>query len=146
MPVQTRRVYDPAESSEGHRYLIDRLWPRGLTTGALGSAVWAKELAPSPELREWYGHDTARYSAFRTRYRQELTAHQGLVDRLVEEARRGTVTLLFAARDVEHSNASVLREMIEERVREAAPPPRRRTRRPDRGDPRHRRVPGGSAP
>jgi uncharacterized protein YeaO (DUF488 family) len=116
MGVQIKRVYDPPLRSDGRRYLIDRLWPRGLSKAALHLTDWLKDLAPSPELRNWFGHDPGRYPDFRQRYRAELDRRTALVQRLVTEARSGTVTLLFAAHDAEHSNASVLLELMRERL------------------------------
>jgi len=118
MSVQTKRVYEPLSAADGRRYLIDRLWPRGLRKESLHLAEWLKDLAPSPGLRTWFGHDPAKYPIFRRRYRAELTAHPDLIDRLAREARSVPVTLLFAAQDAEHCNASVLREFLEERLRE----------------------------
>jgi len=117
MSVQTKRVYEPPASTDGRRYLIDRLWPRGLTREDLRLTEWLKDLAPSPELRTWFGHDPPKYPVFRQRYRTELENHPDLLDRLVREARSGTVTLLFAALDTEHCNASVLRELLGEQLR-----------------------------
>jgi len=115
MTVRTKRVYDPPTEADGRRYLVDRLWPRGLSKEAVPLTGWLKELAPSPELRTWFGHDPARYAVFRNRYRAELLRNTALLDRLVREARQGTVTLVFAARDAEHCNATVLQELLEGR-------------------------------
>jgi uncharacterized protein YeaO (DUF488 family)/nitrite reductase/ring-hydroxylating ferredoxin subunit len=117
MSVQTKRAYEPPAPADGRRYLIDRLWPRGIRKRDLLFDEWFKDLAPSPELRTWFGHDPSKYPAFRRRYRAEIAKHPDLLDRLVREARSGTVTLLFAAHDVEHCNASVLRELLDERLR-----------------------------
>ncbi len=129
MTIRTRRVYEPIDPADGRRYLIDRLWPRGLRQESLLLDGWLKELAPSDELRTWFGHDPSRYPVFRERYRRELAAHPDLLHRLRQEAAEGTVTLLFAARDTEHCNASVLRELLEERSNlRPAPPKGSRTR------------------
>ena len=117
MVVRTRRVYEPPSAEDGRRYLIDRLWPRGVAKETARVTEWLKDLAPSPELRTWYGHDPARYPTFRRRYRSELRAQSPLIDRLAEEARSGTITLLFAARDPERGNATVLAGVLEERIR-----------------------------
>lgn len=117
MSIQTKRVYEPPAPADGRRYLIDRLWPRGLKKESLRLTEWLKDLAPSPGLRTWFGHDPKKYLVFRRRYRTELGKHSDLLDRLVREARSGVVTLLFAAHDAEHCNASVLRESLEERLR-----------------------------
>jgi uncharacterized protein YeaO (DUF488 family) len=117
MGVRTKRVYDPAEAADGRRYLVDRLWPRGLSKAEARLDGWLKELSPSPELRTWYGHEPNKFPEFRARYLRELRAHARLVDRLVAESRRGTVTLLFAARDAAHCNATVLNDAIRRRLR-----------------------------
>lgn len=114
LTLQLRRVYDPPQATDGHRYLVDRLWPRGLSAGALRLTAWRKELAPSTELRRSYCHDPALFPEFRRRYRNELLAQRAALAALVDEARQETVTLLFAAKDVERSNAAVLGEMLEE--------------------------------
>lgn len=112
MTVQIKRVYEPPSSSDGRRYLVDRLWPRGVKKADLSLSEWLKDLAPSPELRTWFGHDPLKYPVFRQRYRAELAQQPELLDRLARESRSGTVTLLFAAHDSEHCNASVLRELL----------------------------------
>jgi uncharacterized protein YeaO (DUF488 family) len=118
MSVQTKRVYEPPSATDGRRYLIDRLWPRGLRKESLLLTEWLKDLAPSPGLRTWFGHDPEKYPIFRRRYRAELEAHPDLIDRLVREARSESITLLFAAHDAEHCSAAVLQELLEERLRE----------------------------
>jgi uncharacterized protein YeaO (DUF488 family) len=115
MVLRTKRVYDPASPSDGRRYLVDRLWPRGRTKESLEIVEWTKEIAPSLELCRWYGHRPDRFPEFRKRYREELEGHPELVERLVRESNAGPVTLVFAARDAEHSNAAVLRELLDER-------------------------------
>jgi uncharacterized protein YeaO (DUF488 family) len=117
MVVLAKRVYASASPADGRRYLVDRLWPRGVSRESLELAGWLKEIAPTAELRTWFAHDPKRYPEFRERYRAELRFHGDLVRPLVEEARAGTVTLLFAATDPDHCNATVLREWIEERLR-----------------------------
>ncbi len=129
--VRTKRAYVPAEPSDGHRYLVDRLWPRGRTTAELALTGWLRDLAPSTELRRWYQHDPARFSEFRRRYRVELGHHESALARLAAEAREGPVTLVFAAKDPVRCNAGVLREMVEERVTAARA----------RGRPSKRRAP-----
>jgi uncharacterized protein YeaO (DUF488 family) len=108
--VRVRRVYDPPEPGDGRRILVDRLWPRGLSKSAAAVDEWAKAVAPSDELRRWYGHEQAKFAAFRARYGAELR----MADRaealahLRDLARSGPITLLTATRDVEHSQAAVL--------------------------------------
>jgi uncharacterized protein YeaO (DUF488 family) len=111
--IRIKRIYEPPAAADGRRVLVDRLWPRGMAKDEAKVDEWLKEVAPSAELRTWFGHDPARWTEFRTRYREELE-HQGeLLDRLRAEARKGTVTLLFAAKDEEHNNAVVLKELLE---------------------------------
>ena len=112
--IAIKRVYDEPDKSDGMRVLVDRLWPRGLSKERAHVDLWLKEIAPSNELRTWFGHEPAKFDEFRQRYEAELTsgpAHDALT-RLRELVRRQPVTLVFAARDVEHSNAAVLRELL----------------------------------
>ncbi len=110
--IRIKRIYDPPAPDDGRRILIDRLWPRGLTKEAARLDDWLKEVAPSDELRHWFGHDPARWEEFRERYRAELSGQGELLDRLRAAGEAGTVTLLFAAADTEHNNAVVLQEML----------------------------------
>lgn len=109
--VALRRAYEPARPEDGRRVLVERLWPRGVTKAAL-AAEWRKDLAPSPELRRWYGHDLARWDAFRHRYAAELAAMPEAVGSLRDAARVGLVTLVFATRDPARSSAAVLRDVL----------------------------------
>ena len=111
--LRIKRIYDSPAAEDGNRVLVDRLWPRGLTKEGARVDEWLKEIAPSDELRKWFDHDPARWEEFRTRYREELKTQVGLLDKLRGEARKGTVTLLFAAKDAEHNNAVVLKEMLD---------------------------------
>ncbi len=112
--VRLRRVYDDPSPADGARVLVDRVWPRGLTKAATQLDEWMKGIAPSTELRRWYGHRPERFPEFRRRYLAELRAAEpaGTVDRLRELARTRQVTLLTATRDVEHSHAAVLSELL----------------------------------
>lgn len=112
--IGIKRAYENASPRDGKRILVDRLWPRGVPKAAARLDAWRKELAPSEELRRWYGHDPERFPRFRTRYRAELLRHREALAELVLESERGTVTLVFAARDGDRSNAAVLRELVEE--------------------------------
>jgi uncharacterized protein YeaO (DUF488 family) len=112
MPVRVKRAYAPPSRSDGKRYLIDRVWPRGRTREDLRLAGWLKDLAPSDELRRWFGHDPDKFAEFRARYRRELEGHGTELARLRAEARTETVTLVFGARDEKFSNASVLQELL----------------------------------
>lgn len=115
--ISLRRVYDPPVQGEGQRFLVDRLWPRGIAKGQVGRHRWMPEVAPSPELRAWFGHDPARWKTFRRRYLEELKAHPEVVAPLVRAARKHSIVLLFAATDRVHSNAVVLREYVRRRTR-----------------------------
>ncbi|MCZ7595855.1 MAG: DUF488 domain-containing protein [Hyphomicrobium sp.] len=110
--VQVKRVYEPAARSDGFRVLVDRLWPRGLTKDRAALDLWLKEIAPSTELRRWFGHDPKRWRQFQARYRAELLEHGAELALLRSRARKGPVTLLFGARDVEHNEAVVLKKML----------------------------------
>lgn len=115
--IRIQRVYDSAPAA-GRRILVDRLWPRGIKKDALALDAWMRELAPSDELRTWFGHDPARWKEFRQRYRAELSRpeQQARLQELEEMALQGPVTLLYSARDQEHNQAVVLREVLEERL------------------------------
>lgn len=114
LDVRVKRVYEPAESGDGYRVLIDRVWPRGVSREEAALDEWARDLAPSAELRRWFGHDPERFGEFRRRYRAELRRQADAVEALRSRARREPVTILFGARDVEHNNAVVLAEVLRE--------------------------------
>ena len=114
--IQTRRVYDPAAPDEGARLLVDRLWPRGVTKEKLLLAGWLKEAAPSDALRRWFDHDPARWEEFQRRYDAELAANPQAWQPILQAARDGRVTLLFAAKDAEHSNALALKAFLERKL------------------------------
>ena len=113
--VRVRRVYDEPSAADGARVLVDRVWPRGLRKDALRLDDWAKDAAPSTELRTWYGHDPARFGEFRQRYLNELTgsAQRAALGRLRALAARGPLTLLTATRDLDHSQAAVLARLLQ---------------------------------
>ncbi|MEU5523013.1 DUF488 domain-containing protein [Streptomyces sp. NPDC093250] len=114
MSVRVRRVYEEPEPDDGVRVLVDRLWPRGLAKDAAQVDEWPKALTPSTELRRWYHGDEGSYEEFRKRYEAELAAPEAaeLLGRLRELAGKGTVTLLTASKDIEHSHAAVLARLI----------------------------------
>jgi uncharacterized protein YeaO (DUF488 family) len=122
LQVHARRVYDAPSPADGTRVLVDRVWPRGLTRTAARIDEWARAVAPSTELRRWYGHDPGRFEEFRRRYRTELTEpeRQAAVDHLRELARSGPLTLLTATKDLEHSQAAVLVEHLRKAVERRA--------------------------
>lgn len=115
MAVRMKRAYDRPERSDGYRVLIDRIWPRGVTKAEARLDEWARELAPSSELRRWFGHDPAKFDEFRRRYRKELAAHDEKLRELRRRARNGTLTLVYSARDTEHNDAVVLVELLRRR-------------------------------
>jgi uncharacterized protein YeaO (DUF488 family) len=112
MPIKTKRIYEPPAPDDGYRILIDGIWPRGISRQRGAIDDWARELAPSAELRRWYGHRPERFEEFARRYRAELDAQRELLSKLRRRSRSGVVTLVFAARDTEHSNAAVLSEAL----------------------------------
>ena len=116
--VRVKRVYEQPEPDDGYRVLVDHVWPRGVSRERARIDRWARELAPSNDLRKWFAHDPQRFPQFQLRYRQELADRRHLIDSLLDVAREGTVTLVYAARDRQHNNAVVLQATI----REAAEP------------------------
>ncbi len=111
-PVRVKRVYEPPDPRDGTRVLIDRLWPRGISSDEAAADLWLKDAAPSDALRRWFGHDPVRWASFRRKYRAELAERAEILRLLDELRRRGPVTLLFGARDTEHNNAVVLSEVL----------------------------------
>ncbi|MCE0767848.1 DUF488 family protein [Pseudonocardia kujensis] len=114
------RVHDH-ERHEGRSYLVERLWPRGVRRDDLQMDGWAKDVAPSSELRKWFGHDPERWAEFRRRYFAELDEHPEAWRPLVDAARSGTLTLLYSTRDREHNNAVALRDYLEARLADGRP-------------------------
>ena len=116
--LKTKRVYEEAKSSDGVRFLVDRLWPRGIKKDNLKLETWLKEVAPSPDLRKWFAHDPAKWQEFQRRYRAELESNPEGWQSILEAAKKGTVTLLYSARDTEHNSAVLLKGFLEEQMRE----------------------------
>lgn len=110
--IRIKRAYEPPTHDDGTRILIDRLWPRGVKKENLALDQWAKELSPSTELRQWFGHDPARWQEFRRRYAAELRQRTDLLDPLRAQARKGPITLVYSAHDEAHNNAVAMREFI----------------------------------
>lgn len=108
-----KRVYEPVAKTDGTRVLVDRLWPRGVTKQAAHVALWLKDVAPSPALRKWFGHDPARWNEFRRRYRDELKHNEAALAQLRKLGANGRVTLIFSAHDPVHNQARVLAEYLE---------------------------------
>lgn len=115
MNLKLKRVYEPSDKNDGTRILVDRLWPRGMTKAKAGVDIWLKELAPSAELRKWFGHDPDKWTEFKKRYRAELEENDEQLARLREEIKKGTVTLLYGAKDEEHNDAVALAEFLRDR-------------------------------
>jgi uncharacterized protein YeaO (DUF488 family) len=110
--VRLKRAYEPPAASDGYRVLIDRLWPRGVARADARLDEWARELAPSTELRRWFGHEPARFEEFRRRYLEELSTQEDKLRELRERACEETLTLVYGARDTEHNDAVVLAELL----------------------------------
>jgi len=111
-PIKLKRAYEPPAHDDGIRILVDRLWPRGVKKTAASIDEWMKEIAPSTALRKWFGHDPSRWPEFRRRYQKEIAEHPMELDRLRALVQHGPITLVFSARDQEHNDAVVLREML----------------------------------
>jgi uncharacterized protein YeaO (DUF488 family) len=127
--IRLKRAYDPASTSDGYRVLIDRLWPRGVTKQQAKLDEWEKELAPSTELRQWFGHEPDRFAEFRRRYIGELRPKRPRLAQLRQRARAGTLTLVYSAHDSEHNDAVVLAEVLRRGLpRPATQRPKRRKR------------------
>ena len=113
--IQCKHVYDRVEKSDGHRVLVDRVWPRGIKKENLQADEWRKELSPSSELRKWFNHDPQRWAAFYQKFHAELDQQGEAVESVLKGANGGTLTLLYAARDTEHNNAVALKMYLEKR-------------------------------
>ncbi|ESY07296.1 DUF488 domain-containing protein [Mesorhizobium sp. RSR565B] len=111
-PVKLKRAYESRDVSDGTRVLVDRLWPRGVKKTDAGIDFWMKEIAPSTQLRKWFGHDPARWEEFRMRYVAEINEHRGELDRLRDMIRQGAITLVYSAHDEAHNDAVVLRDIL----------------------------------
>jgi len=113
MNVKVKRVYERPAKDDGSRILVDRLWPRGLSKEKADVDLWLKDIAPSTELRKWFGHDPEKWKSFRGRYETELKSKDELVEMLKAKAGKGTITLLYAARDEKRNEALVLKKVVE---------------------------------
>jgi uncharacterized protein YeaO (DUF488 family) len=114
--IAIKRTYEPANKADGTRFLVDRLWPRGVKKEALSMKAWLKDAAPSTDLRRWYHHDPEQWDEFRRRYFAELRENADAWQPLLEAARDGTVTLLYSAKHEDHNNAEALKEFLTERL------------------------------
>jgi uncharacterized protein YeaO (DUF488 family) len=113
--IQVKRVYEKPSREDGLRVLVDRLWPRGLTKERAAVDLWLKDLAPSTDLRKWFGHDPARWKEFQTRYRKELGEKKESLRFLKQQSQKQPLTLLYGAKDEEHNEALVLQRILEGR-------------------------------
>ncbi|HEY3537041.1 MAG TPA: DUF488 domain-containing protein [Trinickia sp.] len=114
--IGVARAYDPPGDDDGSRYLVDRVWPRGIRKDALRIEQWLRDVAPSNELRRWFGHDPQRWDDFVERYRAELDANRAAWEPLLEAASQGPITLVYGARDPEHNQAVALRDYLERKL------------------------------
>jgi uncharacterized protein YeaO (DUF488 family) len=115
--IKTKRVYELPESDDGKRFLVDRIWPRGIRRDSLKLDGWLKDVAPGDALRKWYGHDPSKWGEFRRRYFIELDSNPQTWQSILETARRNNVTLLYGARETRYNNALALKEYLEERLK-----------------------------
>jgi uncharacterized protein YeaO (DUF488 family) len=113
--IRLKRVYEKPSRMDGSRILVDRLWPRGLTKERAAVTLWLKDVAPSTELRKWFGHAPARWKQFQARYRKELREKKDALELLNRKSNAHTVTLVYAARDEQHNEALVLKRVLEGR-------------------------------
>ena len=113
MNIKIKRVYEQPDRKDGERILVDRLWPRGLTKAKAHVDLWLKEIAPSTELREWFGHDPEKWTSFRRRYETEIRHNDDLIKLVKQKSKKGTVTLVYGARDEKHNEALVLKHFLE---------------------------------
>ncbi|MDD5598624.1 MAG: DUF488 family protein [Victivallaceae bacterium] len=113
--LKIKRIYDEPDDSDGFRILVDRLWPRGVTKQRAKLDLWLKDIAPSTELRKWFGHDLQRWQEFYNRFVLELEVKKELLELIAKREKAGTVTLLFAGRDEKHNEAVILKEIIDSR-------------------------------
>lgn len=115
MELKIKRAYEKPENDDGKRILVDRLWPRGLTKEKARIDLWLKDVAPTTELRKWFGHDPDKWKEFQKRYHQELRNNREPVSILFEQLKKGVVTLVYGAKDEEHNEALVLKEWLKKR-------------------------------
>ncbi|MGA1983837.1 MAG: DUF488 domain-containing protein [Acidobacteriaceae bacterium] len=112
MDIRIKRAYEEPDEADGTRILVDRLWPRGLTKQRAKVDLWLKDVAPSTELRKWFAHDPAKWTEFQARYKEELKQHSEQLALLKQQAAKGPVTLIYAARDQEHNEAVILQRLL----------------------------------
>jgi len=119
--IKLKRVYNAAAASDGSRFLVERLWPRGIRKADLKIDAWLKEIGPSDNLRRWFAHDPKRWNVFRKRYFAELDSNPKVWEPLIQAARRGSVTLIYSSRDAEHNNAVALKDYLQARIKRSNP-------------------------
>jgi len=114
--IKLKRVYEKTDDSDGFRVLVDRLWPRGVSKEEAKLNEWLRDIAPSDELRKWFGHDPDKWDEFKRRYREELASKEELANKLIEDAKGEDITLLFASRETRYNNVVVLKDVLEEKM------------------------------
>jgi len=119
--IQVKRAYEQSSKDDGERFLVERLWPRGVKKQNLRVEAWLKDVAPSTALRQWFQHDPAKWGEFRRRYFHELEKHSEAWQPLLARARRGRVTLVYSAHDTEHNNVIALKEFLERKIKSMRP-------------------------
>jgi len=119
--LKIKRAYEPVEAADGQRILIDRLWPRGLSKSEAHIDEWLKDLAPSTELRKWFGHDLEKWDEFKKRYQKELSSPDKikLMENIAQKVKQANITLIYSAKDTEHSDVRVLEELITKMMADA---------------------------
>ncbi len=120
--IQLERAYDAESSTDGTRFLVERLWPRAVKKSSLKIEAWLKDAAPSTDLRKWFSHDPAKWDEFRRRYFAELKANPNSWGSILQAARRGTVTLVYSSHDTEHNNAVALQEFLQHHLSKVRKP------------------------
>lgn len=114
--LKIKRAYESPKRDDGVRFLVDRLWPRGMKKEELKMKAWLKDVSPSPDLRKWFGHDPDKWTEFQKRYRKELKNNSDAWQPILDAAKKGNVTLLYSAKDTEHNSALVLKKFLEEQL------------------------------
>ena len=130
--ITLKRAYDSVSRTDGRRFLVERLWPRGISKARLQVDAWLKEVAPSTELRKWFGHDPGKWSEFRRRYFRELDSRPDAWKSIATAARRGAVTLIYSSRDTQHNNAVALLDYLHAQARRSGTARRSAVARPSR--------------
>jgi uncharacterized protein YeaO (DUF488 family) len=114
--IKLKRLYESTGKDDGKRFLVEKLWPRGVKKTALADAIWLKDVAPSTDLRKWFGHDAKKWAEFQPRYQTEIKEHEEALEPILQAAPLGTVTLLYSSHDTEHNNAVALRDYLQRKL------------------------------